>query len=125
MAHKMLLRGSKLPYIWNVSQRVGYTRDSVNQKTDVELVNFFLDFTRNIVSAGNLSKVIRDALNNRSEFDGNSGFWVFYVQKARQKNVSPSCAIDGKTSPATRYDPITFTIAYLNEVLFDYNRSLF
>lgn len=39
MAAKLVLKGGKLPHIWNVSQRVGPGSDDPNLPTDVELMN--------------------------------------------------------------------------------------
>ncbi|HPU51646.1 MAG TPA: hypothetical protein PK359_08820 [Burkholderiaceae bacterium] len=96
MAAKLILKGGKLPHIWNVSQRVGPGSDEPNKPTDVELLNTLV-----VIALGHPA-VQRFGINgnsippNRTDvFDPILGYWIFRFQQIGRHPAS-----DGVASPA-------------------------
>jgi hypothetical protein len=96
MAARLDLRGGKLPFIWNVSSKVGPNADQTNAATDVELLKVLLAMALNAPQVarfgikGNSIPVTRDPV-----FDTTLGFWIFRFQ---QLGAHPTQ--DGVASPA-------------------------
>jgi hypothetical protein len=96
MAAKLVLKGGKLPHIWNVSARVGPNSDEPNGATDVELLNVLV-----VIALGNPAvkrfgikgKMIPP--NRTNVFDPILGFWIFRFQQ-----LGRHPATDGVASPA-------------------------
>jgi hypothetical protein len=96
MAARLDLRGGKLPFIWNVSNKVGPNADLPNNPTDVELMKVLL------VMALRAPRVAKFGINGKSidvtrdpVFDTTLGFWIFRFQ---QLGAHPTQ--DGVASPA-------------------------
>ena len=131
MAYKMMLRGSQLPFIWNITQRVGSGSSGKNLPGDVELVKFLLHFNLSRSDpawfqevGGRVSGATPIKIN--SIFDVTVAFWIFSFQHGRRQAPGFSnSAVDGRISPATRYDRHAFAIADLNHSLYKLDRSLF
>jgi hypothetical protein len=114
MAARLKLTSGTLPFIWNVSARVGPTSDCANRATDVELMKLLL------VTALNHPGVRKFGINGTSlppprdrQFDPILGFWIFRLQQLGKNPV-----IDGIASPAlgTSYAPGTpWVIFWFNQ----------
>lgn len=96
MAARLKLNGGPLPFIWNISARVGPGSDNPNLPTDVELLKVLL------VMALNDPAIARFGLKGNSirperggTFDTVLGFWIFRFQ---QLGKHPGG--DGIASPA-------------------------
>ena len=96
MAARLKLSSGKLPFIWNVSAKVGPGSENPNNPTDVELMKILL------VMALELPSVVRFGLKGRSlqpqrdsQFDPILGFWIYRFQ---QLGKHPGG--DGIASPA-------------------------
>jgi len=96
MAARLQLTGGKLPFIWNVSAKVGPNSDSPNGSTDVELMKVLL------AMALRHPTLAKFGINGRSldvsrepVFDPILGFWIFRLQQLGQHPV-----VDGIASPA-------------------------
>lgn len=118
MAFKLLTpggRGGRMPFIWNVSSKVGSDPACVNLPTDVELVNFFLDFHEKVGSVpAAAAKMPSSGVTVNGAFDVATGFWIYYLQS---RGKAPGCKTDGVVSPARGADEL-WLISYLNgEVL--------
>ena len=113
MACKMTNTGNaQMPFLWNVSQRVGGDPSCVNLPTDVELVKFLMNLAvRSWTPYGNVGPKI--TLN--STFDAVVGYWIFRHQLSTKNNPH---TIDGIVSPARNglyYGPnAAWVIATLN-----------
>lgn len=82
MAARLKLNGGPLPFIWNISARVGPGSDNPNLPTDVELLKVLL------VMALNDPAIARFGLKGNSirperggTFDTVLGFWIFRFQQ--------------------------------------------
>lgn len=96
MAAKLLLKGGKLPHIWNVSQRVGPGFSEPNLATDVELLNTLVVIAMghpSIQRFGIKGNAIKP--NRTTVFDPILGFWIFRFQQIDKQPAS-----DGVASPA-------------------------
>jgi hypothetical protein len=96
MAAKLVLKGGKLPHIWNVSARVGPGSDEPNNPTDVELLNTLVVIALGhpgIKRFGINGKMIQT--NRTTIFDPILGFWIFRFQQIGRHPAS-----DGVASPA-------------------------
>ena len=96
MAARLKLTSGTLPFIWNVSAKVGPTSDCANRATDVELMKLLL------VMALNHPGVRKFGINGTSlppprdrQFDPILGFWIFRLQQLGKNPV-----MDGIASPA-------------------------
>jgi len=96
MAARLKLTSGKLPFIWNVSARVGPGADNPNNATDVELMKVLL------VMALQLPSVVGFGLKGRSlqpqrdsQFDPILGFWIYRFQQ-----IGRHPGGDGIASPA-------------------------
>lgn len=96
MAARLQLTGSKLPFIWNVSAKVGPNADNPNGPTDVELLKLLL------VTALGGPRVSQFGIKGKSVpvtrepvFDTTLGFWVFRFQQLGKHST-----MDGIASPA-------------------------
>jgi len=96
MAAKLVLKGGKLPHIWNVSQRVGPGSDDPNLPTDVELMNTLVVIAMGhpgVQRFGIKGNAIKP--NRTTVFDPILGFWIFRFQQIGRHPAS-----DGVASPA-------------------------
>ncbi len=123
MAAKLVLKGGKLPHIWNVSQRVGPGADEPNQPTDVELMNTLVamalrhpQITRFGIKGNSITP------NQTGVFDPILGFWLFRFQQ-----IGRHPATDGVASPArgTFFAPgQPWVIVTINEFARDADQDL-
>ncbi len=96
MAARLKLNSPKLPFIWNVSAKVGPGRENPNNPTDVELMKVLLVIALQLPSVtsfgikGNSIQPPRD-----SNFDPVLGFWIYRFQQ-----IGHHPAGDGVASPA-------------------------
>lgn len=96
MAARLQLTSGSLPFLWNISARVGPTAESINNATDVELMKLLLVIALNHPALskfgikGNSLQPTRD-----SQFDPILGFWIFRLQQLGKMPV-----VDGFASPA-------------------------
>jgi len=114
MAARLKLTSGKLPFIWNVSARVGPGSDCANNATDVELMKVLLVIALNHPSVRNFGiKGTSIVPPRNSQFDPILGFWIYRFQQLGKTPV-----IDGIASPArgTFYAPATpWVIFWFNE----------
>jgi hypothetical protein len=95
MAARLPLKSSSLPFIWNVSARVGPGTENPNNSTDVELLKVLLAILMNQPQiakfgiSGNSLRPTRDG-----KFDTILGFWIYRMQQLGSANL------DGIVSPA-------------------------
>lgn len=126
MAYQMMLPpGSEMPFIWNVSTRVGPTVDCPNRPTDVELVKVFTDVIAKGPFHALRNEARRPPLVVNGTFDAVLGFWIFNTQFSSRF----STLVDGIVSPAKGvfYGPKTaWVIVKFNHTMFveDKNRWL-
>ena len=96
MAARLVLKGGKLPHIWNVSNRVGPGSDEPNAATDVELLNTLVAIALRhpgVQRFGIKGQMI--TTNRTGVFDPILGFWLFRFQQ-----IGRHPATDGVASPA-------------------------
>jgi hypothetical protein len=96
MAAKLVIKGGKLPHVWNVSSRVGPGSNEPNSATDVELLNVLVAMALDhpgVKQFGIKGQLIRP--NHSSVFDPILGFWLFRFQQ-----IGRHQATDGVASPA-------------------------
>ncbi|WNJ92093.1 hypothetical protein [Bosea sp. 685] len=95
MAQKLLLKGT-LPFIWNVTNRVGPNFNEPNLQTDVELLNTLcVMFQRHpkVKQFGIKGKSL--PISREGIFDTTLAFWIFRMQQ-----IDKQAASDGVVSPA-------------------------
>jgi hypothetical protein len=95
MAARLILKGAKLPFIWNVSARVGPGTDNPNNPTDVELMKTLLVLALGVPSVGKFGlkgNSLRPPKDG--QFDPILGFWIFRLQQLGRHTG------DGIASPA-------------------------
>jgi hypothetical protein len=96
MAARLPLHSGSLPFIWNVSSRVGPSTDEPNNPTDVELLKVLLVMAMSTPQIakfglkGNSLQPSRDGV-----FDPILGFWIFRMQQLGRHPGG-----DGVASPA-------------------------
>lgn len=96
MAQKLILNGGPLPFIWNVSGRVGPNQGEPNRPTDVELVSALCGLFQThpqVVRFG--INGTRVPLSRGAVFDTTLAFWIFRMQQ-----IDAGAVIDGVVSPA-------------------------
>jgi len=124
MACKLKFNGQRLPFIWNVSSKVGDSGSCANTFTDVELVSFLLDFTfsKRATSTAGLSR-----LNIDGRFDVSTAYCIYNFQVSRVEQIAlcKNSKVDGIISPARLFDPAKWTIAHLNEILYNADKTGF
>ena len=93
MAARLVLKSPTLPFIWNVSGKVGPGRDNPNLPTDVELMKTLL------VIALTLPGIAKFGLNgdfiqppHNGRFDPILGFWIFRLQQIGKHPTSDGVA---------------------------------
>ena len=128
MACKLELRGQRMPFLWNVSNKVGDSVKAANSPSDVELVSFFLDFIHSGLR-GQMGYGYVRQLNVRvnSEYDASTAYAIYNFQSVRKNHTvgMQAAAIDGLISPARHFDPVKWTIVHMNEILFIKDRNAF
>ena len=114
MAYKFVLPYPQqgLPFIWNVSQHVGYKKTCPNRTTDVELCQFFF---RQLADAGDIGESVvgtakMPKISVNGIFDAVLGFWIYLEQD------TPGATMDGVISPAkgVSYGSNIWLITWLN-----------
>lgn len=125
MAFKLLTpggRGGRMNHVWNISKHVGSDTSCPNLPTDVELVNYLLDFHERLGSCpAAAARITNSGITVNATFDVATGFWIYYLQS---RGKSPGCKTDGIVSPARGADPL-WLIGYLNIIVFQNNPTLF
>ncbi|MFV0389132.1 MAG: hypothetical protein ACK5NT_10290 [Pyrinomonadaceae bacterium] len=121
MAHRLEC-GGELPFMYNVSNKVGDTTDSVNERGDVELVNYLLD---KVVCPKMHTKATEAKIIVNGNFTACTGYWIFALQQARHMQVDKTVKVDGIISPAKYYNSRIWTIALLNNQLYKVDRNAF
>ena len=96
MAAKLKLTSGKLPFIWNVSAKVGPNSDNPNNPTDVELMKVLLVMALNAPQVATFGiHGTSLAVSKEPKFDPILGFWIFRFQQLGKHPV-----FDGIASPA-------------------------
>lgn len=97
MAARLALTSGTLPFLWNISARVGPSSDCANGATDIELMKLLLvialahpQIARFGIAKGNSLPPPRD-----TQYDPILGFWIFRLQQLGKMPV-----VDGFASPA-------------------------
>lgn len=126
MAYKFVFKQKgKLPFMWNISAKVGNSEESKNNPTDVELVAFLLDFAFKIpVSKAPIHKISTPIVID-GDYEIIKGYWLYHFQAFRHSLFGAKAIVDGRVSPAKRFDVALYTIAHLNNLLFTYGKDTF
>ncbi|WP_274628785.1 hypothetical protein [Arvimicrobium flavum] len=97
MAARLPLMSGTLPFLWNISARVGPSSDCPNGSTDIELMKLLLIMAQGHpqvskfgIANGNQLPPPRD-----TQYDAILGFWIFRFQQLGKMPV-----VDGFASPA-------------------------
>lgn len=110
MATRLKMSSGKLPFIYNISQRVGFGEP--NLPDDIQLLQAIIGECVLHINIGQMKP--HPSLNGI--FDTVTGFWLFQLQKMVDAKV------DGRVTPVTGADGMTggkkWTLYGLNEILF-------
>lgn len=122
MACKLNLAGQRLPFLWNVSNKVGDSKTCPNGRSDVELVSYMLEF---IISRQARRPKVNVPING--DFDVPTAFHIYTLQADRKYTIPKyrSCEVDGIISPARHFDDVKWTIVYMNAVMFNTSKETF